>query len=235
MRSWRPHVRDDDPLGPRKPRRQGHRLRRRHHPDPLPVLPARAGDDDRLRPGVFDRDLGPHPDGGPVDPEAARVLSLPDGAARRDHPEARAQHLDDKAHPLARRRGADLGRLHHRRLRPARHGRRLPHRHHRLSDPGDDQLSRHHQGRDPHRRSRRPLHPRRDPRQADGDRRRPVGGSHRRKGRPRTPARTRGGERLLRLDGRRVEIRPRRRNRRNSSFLPSTFSAASSSASRGTV
>ena len=140
--------------------------------------------------------------------------AFPTVSARRDHPQARAQHLDDKADPLARRRGADLGRLYHRRLRPTRHGRRLPHRHHRLSHPGDDQLPRHHQGRDPHRRSRRPLHPRRDPRQADGDRRRPVGGPHRRKGRSGTPARTRGGERLLRLDGRRVEIRARRRDRR---------------------
>ena len=95
-----------------------------------------------------------------------------------------------------------------------RDGRRLRHRHHRLPHPGDGQLSRHHQGRDAHRRGRRPLHPRRHSRQADGDRRRPVGRPDRRQGSAAPAPRARGGKRLLRLDGRRLEIRPRRRHRR---------------------
>ncbi len=217
------HVRDGRTLAPdpssggraRQSRRQGHRLRGRHRADPVPVLPARPGDDDRLRPGDVDRALRPHPDGRAVDPEAARILGLPDRAPGRDHSQARAQHLDHAAHPVARRRGADLGRLHHRRLRPPGDGRGLPDRHHRLFDSGHDQLSRHHQGRDPYRGSRRALHPRRHPRQADGDRRRPVGGAHRREDRPKAPARARRGKRLLRLDGRRVEIRARRCDRRH--------------------
>ena len=128
--------------------------------------------------------------------------------------QARAQHFDHAAHPVARRTGTDLGRLHHRRLRPPGDGRRFRHRHHRLPHPGDDQLPGHHQGRDPHRRGRRALHPRRHSRQADGDRRRSLGRPHRREGGAGAPARARGGKRLLRLDGRRVEIRPRRRDRR---------------------
>ena len=137
-----------------EPRRQGHRLRRRHRPHPLPVLPAGSGDHDRLRPGAFDRAVGAHLDGGAVDPEAAGVLGLPDRAAGRDDAAARAQHLDDAPHPVARRTGADGGGLHHRRLRAPGDERRFRHRHHRLPHSGDDQLPRHHQGRDPYRRGR---------------------------------------------------------------------------------
>ena len=110
--------------------------------------------------------------------------------------------------------GGDGRRLHHRRLRAAGDGRRLRHRHHRLSHPRHDQLPRHHQGRDAYRRSRRALHARRHPRQADGDRRRPLRRADRREDRAAAPARARGGKRLLRLDGRRLEIRARRRDRR---------------------
>ena len=46
------------------------------------VLPAGAGVHDRLRPRAVDRLLGADPDGRPVDPEAARVLRLPDRAPR---------------------------------------------------------------------------------------------------------------------------------------------------------
>ena len=47
-----------------EPRRQGHRLRRRHRPHSLPVLPPRSGGDDRLRPRAVDRAFRAHPDGG---------------------------------------------------------------------------------------------------------------------------------------------------------------------------
>ena len=218
-----------------KPRRQGHRLRRRHRPHSLPLLPPRSRGDDRLRPRAVDRAFRAHPDGGVVDPKAARVLGLPDCASGRDDPEACAQHFDHPAYSFPRRTGADVGGLHHRRLRPPGDGRRFRHRHHRLSHPGDDQLPGHHEGRDPHRRGRGALHTRRHSRQADGDRRRPLGRPHRREGGAGSQARARGRKRLLRLDGRRIEIRPRRRDRRNSSFLPSTSSAASSSASPATA
>ena len=193
---------------------QRYRLRGRHHARPVPVLPARPGVDDRLRAGVFDRAVRADPDGGAVDSEAAGILGVSDRAAGRDRAAAGAQHLDHPADPVARRERRDGGRIHHRRLRAARHGRRFRHRHHRLPHPGDDQLPRHHQGRDAHRRGRRAVHARRDSRQADGDRRRSLGRSDRREGRAAAPARTRRGERLLRLDGRRLEIRARRRHRR---------------------
>ena len=161
-----------------KPRRQGHRLRCWHRPHSLPVFPPRSSGDDRLWPCAVDCAFGAHPDGRVVDPEAAGILGLPDRAPGGDDPEARAQHFDHPTHPVARRAGTDVGRLHHRRLRPPGDGRRFRHRHYRLSHPGDDQLPGHHQGRNPHRRGRGALHPRRHSRQADGDRRRPLGGPH---------------------------------------------------------
>ena len=163
---------------------------------------------------TVDRVVGVDPDGRPVDQQAARILRLSDRAAGRDGPQTRAQHLDHAPDPRPRRPGDHRRRLHHRRLRQSGDERRLRHRHHRLPHPRHHQLPGHHQGRDPHRRGRRALHPRRHPRQADGDRRRPVGGADRREGRPAAPPRARRGERLLRFDGRRVEIRPRRRHRR---------------------
>src|SRR5580698_4793051 len=105
-----------------KPRRQGHRVRRWHHPYPLPLLPARSRGDDRFWPRAVDRTLCPHPDGWALDPETARVLGLSDRASYGDDPEARAQHFDHAAHPVARRTGADIGWLHHRGLRTSRDG-----------------------------------------------------------------------------------------------------------------
>ena len=88
---------------PAAPRRQGHRLRGRHHARPVPVLSARPALHDRLRAGVFDRAVGADPDGGAVDPEAAGILGVSDRPAGRDGAAARAQHLDDAADPVARR------------------------------------------------------------------------------------------------------------------------------------
>ena len=58
------------------PGAQRHRFRHRHRDGALPVLPARSGADDRLRPGAVDRALRPDPDGVAVDPEAAGVLGV---------------------------------------------------------------------------------------------------------------------------------------------------------------
>ena len=150
---------------------------------------------------------------GAVDSEAAGILCVPDRPAGGDGAAAGAQHFDDPADPVSRRARHDGGGLHHRRLRAAGHGRRFRHRHHRLSHSRDDQLPRHHQGRHAYRRSRRAIHARRHSGQADGDRRGPVGRPHRREGRASAQARTRRGERLLRIDGRRLEVRARRRDR----------------------
>ena len=56
------------------------------------------------------------------------------------------------------------------------------------------------------------LHPRCHPRQADGDRRRPQRRPDRRQGGDPTASRARGGKRLLRLHGRRLQVRARRRH-----------------------
>ncbi len=75
------------------------------------------------------------------------------------------------------------------------------------------ELRGHHQGFGPHRRSRGALSPRRDARQADGDRRRSQRRPDRREGGARAPQGAGGRKRLLRRDGRRLEIRARRRHR----------------------
>ncbi len=193
--------------------RPGCRLRCRHRHRTMFVLPAGARDHDRFRAGVLDCAVGADPDGLAVDSAAARVLGLSHGAAGRYHPPPGAQYFDDPANSCPRIAGGDGGGLYHRWICATGDGRRFRHRHHRLPDSGDDQLPRHHQGRDPHRRSRGAVHSRRHPRQADGDRRRSVGGSHRRQGRPAAQARARRGERVFRVDGRRLQVRARRRDR----------------------
>ena len=100
-----------------------------------------------------------------------------------------------------------------RHLRPLR-GRRLAHRRpDRLRDPPGHPVRRHHQRCRPRRRGRRPVHPRRDARQADGHRRRPELRAHRRGPGPQAPRRRPRRGRLLRRDGRRLEVRQGRRDR----------------------
>ena len=67
------------------------------------------------------------------------------------------------------------------------HRRQLCRRYRHLPDPHRHQFHRHHQGCRPHRGSRGALHPRCHARQADGDRRRSVRRSDRRKGSPHAP------------------------------------------------
>ena len=198
----------------RAQRRPGRGLCRRHRLHPDGAVPAAAGCPDRHRPRLLDRALRADPDGGAVDPEAARLLGLPHRPADRHPAAARAQHRHHPPHPLQRRGGLHGGRPRHRRLRQLRHERRLRDRHHRVRDPDHRQFRGHHQGRHAHRRGRRPLHPRCHPRQADGDRRRPQRRPDRREGGDPPPPRARGGERLLRRHGRRLQVRARRRHRR---------------------
>ncbi len=108
----------------------------------------------------------------------------------------------------------DAGEVVHcvRRVRRRRQRRRRPDH---VPDPRGDPVRGHHQRLRPRGRGRRALHARRDARQADGDRRRPQ----------RRPADRRGGApaprghlargRLLRRDGRRLEVRQGRRDRRH--------------------
>ena len=91
-----------------------------------------------------------------------------------------AQPRLDPPDPGARPRRHRRRRPRHRGVRQLRDGRQFRHRHHRVHDPGDRELRRHHQGLGPHRRSRGALQPRRHARQADGDRRRPLGRPDRR-------------------------------------------------------
>ncbi len=69
-------------------------------------------------------------------------------------------------------------------------------------------------GAGPRRRGRRALHPRRDARQADGDRRRPQRRPDHRRGGADAALRDLARGRLLRRDGRRLEVRQGRRDRR---------------------
>ena len=111
--------------------------------------------------------------------------------------------------------------------------RRFRHRSDRLRHPHHRQFPRHHEGRDAYRRGRRPLHSGCHPRQADGDRRRSQRWSHQRQGGPAPPPRIGGRKRVLRLDGRRLEVRTRRCDRRHHHPLGQYFSAASSSVRHG--
>ena len=158
--------------------------------------------------------VGPDPADRPVHRAAARVQRLPDRAADRHHAAAGAQPRLDPADPGPGPSGARRRRPRDRGVRPLHHAGQRRHRRDRVRHPGDRELRRHHQGLGPHRRGRRPLLARRDARQADGDRRRPVGRPDRRGDGARAPPRARGGERLLRRHGRCRQVRARRRHRR---------------------
>ena len=110
----------------------------------------------------------------------------------------------------------------HRGVRPLRRRRLAGRRPGHLPDPDDHPVRRHHQRCRPRGRGRRPLHPRRHARQADGDRRRPQRRPDRRGAGPPAPPRGHRRGRLLRRDGRCVEVRQGRRHRRRSSSRWST-------------
>ena len=155
----------------------------------------------------------PGADGGAVPQPPARLLQLPHAAAA-DHPAAPvAQRRGHPPDPVARQRGPARRRPRRRGVRRLPDGRRRGDRADHLLDPAGGELHGHHQGLRPHRRGRRAVQPGCDARQADGDRRRPVRRHDRREGGAPSPPRTRGGKQLLRRDGRRGEVRPRRRDR----------------------
>ena len=153
-------------------------------------------------------------DGQPERAEAARLLRVPDRPPVRHAvpPQPQRRLHPRRAGPRARGRGC---------RRPCDRGiRHFPDRRRlcrgtvRLRDPGHHQHDRGDQGRRSRLGSLGPLHPRRLARQADGDRRRPqcrADHSGRGQGTPH-----RGGDRgrILRVDGRFVQIREGRRDRR---------------------
>ena len=146
---------------------------------------------------------------------AAGFRDLPDRAAAGDAAAPGAERRLDARGAAARPPGHRRRGPRHRGLRRVRGRRQLRRRHRRVLDPDHHQLRGRHQGRRPHLGGQRALHPRRDARQADGDRRRPQRRpDHAGRG-PRPPRRSahRGG--LLRLDGRRQQVRARRRHRRH--------------------
>ena len=139
--------------------------------------------------------------------EADRLQRLPHAAAFRHALPPRPQHRDDARDPHPGRRGQP-----HQRLRPIRRAGQLRHRPGDLHHPDDHQFHRHHQGRGPRRGSFRALHPGRHARQADEHRCRPQRRHHLRARGARPPQSHREGSRLLRRDGRREQVRPRRRH-----------------------
>ena len=151
--------------------------RRRHR---RPADPADPGVPAGPAAGDLDHQRRPDPDDLAADQEAAGVHRLPDGAAGHHPLPAGAEHRLDPPDPRPRPRGRPRRGPHHRGLRQADDGRQLRHRRDRLRHPGDRELRGHHQGLGPDRRGGRPLHPGLHARQADGHRRRPVGGPDRR-------------------------------------------------------
>ena len=168
----------------------------------------------RRQPGVFGRLLRAHPVDRPVRRKAAGIQRVSDRAAACDDGPPSAQSGVDPADPQSRPRRPRGRRTGDRSVRRLRDGKQLRHRDHRLLHPGDRQLRGHHQGLRAHRRGFRPVHPRLDARKADGDRRRPLGGTDRRGSGAGAAPGDRGREQLLRRDGRRRQVRPRRRHRR---------------------
>ncbi len=154
-------------------------------------------------------------DGGGLHAAASGLRGIPLRAAAH-HPDAavaeRGLHPRGAAggpHRPRRRRRGDRG------LRPLPDRRELRGGPDRVRHPGGDQLRGGDQGRRAHRRSFRTLHAGRHARQADGGGRRPERRPDRREGGQAPPRRGAGGSELLRLDGRRLEVRARRCRRRH--------------------
>ena len=185
------------------PHRQGDAATRRHRAgdrpchDPGGPDPADAGVAAGYPAGAVDHHLGADPDDGAVHPEAAGIQLLPDHPADHHAAAAVAQPGVDAPDPGPWPRRPRRRRRRDRSLRRLRHGRQLRHRRDRLRDPGHRELRRHHQGFRPYRRSGGALHPGRHARQADGDRRRPVGRPDRRAGGAAPPQGAGGGKRFF--------------------------------------
>ena len=196
---------DEEGRPARRPDRRGRgRAGRRDDDRPAAAVPARPRDhaehlgraDDRRRDALR--------------AARARLLRVPEPPAADHAVPARDQRLGHAPDPAARRRrprGRRVRQLRRRRQR----GRRPDH----LPDPRRHPVRRHHERRRPRGRGRRALHARRHAGQADGDRRRPQHGPDHRRGGAQAPRRDRPGGRLLRRDGRRLEVRQGRRDGRH--------------------
>ncbi|CAA9369175.1 MAG: Flagellar biosynthesis protein FlhA, partial [uncultured Nocardioidaceae bacterium] len=186
--------------------RHPHR-RRRDRPDAGRAHAGRAdGPAHRAEP----RARPARPAGRHADPAAAGLRRLPVAAAHRHAVPAGPERLLHAAGAHRRLRGqGDRG------LRPHRHRRLAGRRPGDLRDPHRGAVRRHHQRRRARGRGRRPLHPRRHARQADGHRRRPQRRPDRRGPGAQAPLRGHRRGRLLRLDGRCLEVRQGRRDRRH--------------------
>ena len=166
---------------------------------------------------------------------ALEFASFPDRAARRNAAAARAQRrldphrADQRAHRRARGRQRD------RRVRRIRRRRQLCRRHGRVHGIGDHQFRRHHQGRRAHLGGERALHPGRHAGPADGDRRRFERRHHHAGRRDRAPPGDPRGGGLLRRDGRRQQVRARRRDRRHTDRVHQSVRRHRSSAPRSTA
>ena len=150
----------------------------------------------------------------------ALFLATPAGFHQLPHPAAAdhaaapvAERRDHAADPEPRQRGSPGRRARRGGVRRLPDGRRRGDRPDPVRHPAGGELHGHHQGFGPHRRGGGAVQPRCDARQADGDRRRPVGRHDQRGHRPAAPQGPGGRKRLLRRDGRRGEVRPRRRDR----------------------
>uniref|UniRef100_A0A0N5A038 Acetyl-CoA C-acyltransferase n=1 Tax=Parastrongyloides trichosuri TaxID=131310 RepID=A0A0N5A038_PARTI len=151
------------------------------------------------------------PDDGRDDEAAAGLRHLSHGAAGLDPVPAGAEPGLDAADPQQRPGRPRQRRPDHPGLRRADDGWQLHHRGDHLRHPAGGELRGHHQGCDPYRRGVGPLHPGLHAGQADGHRRRSVGGPDQRGPGQAAPQGAGAGIDLLRGHGRRLEIRARRR------------------------
>ena len=200
-----PHELPEKGLAPFRPRGRGRgRARRGDDDHPAAAVPARPADHAEHLGGADDRR------GHAVRAARARPLVLPVAAAADHAVPARDQRVGDAPDPAARRRRPRGHRV--RQLRRRRQRRRRPRD---LPDPRGHPVRRDHERRRPRRRGRRALHARRHAGQADGDRRRPQHRPDHRRGGAHAARRDLPGGRLLRRDGRRLEVRQGRRDGRD--------------------
>ena len=186
----------------RRPRRRRRRRAGRGDDDhPAAAVPARSRDHAEHLGRADDR----HRDA--LRAARARLLRLPEPPAAHHAVPARDQRVRHAPHAAARRRGPRRRGV--RQLRRRRQRRRRPDH---LLHPHRDPVRGHHERRRPRRRGGRALHARRHARQADGDRRRPQHGPDHRRGGAQAPRGDLPGGRLLRRDGRRLEVRQGRRH-----------------------
>ena len=148
-----------------------------------------------------------------VHAEAARLRRVPERAAVLHAAAAVAERGIDADRVARRPHRSRCRRPGDRIVRPLPRGRKLRGRYRGVRDPDDHQLHGDHEGRGADCGSGRALHARRHAGQADGDRRRPERRSHQRRSGEKAPPAGGAGSRVLRLHGRRQQVRARRCDR----------------------